>query len=317
MNLLKQINMQTVIKKIIFFCALLVASVALQAQTPTYLLKITNEVQTGPQDYQFEVFLLQTGTNAFELANLGFGIGFDTSILNGGSPTFTIVSPGSTFSDLNTLQQPTTVAPAGTGVSTGTRNVGGVTYRFMNVMARVNPGVGNGTIINNVDGGCAYPGTRVGLFQLHNSSPFRVNSTCKHVWSTAIGGGTILNTVINAYVGGIAVIVNVASSNQSYMAGQTPATCTQNIVLNPATSVEENNFSRDVSVYPNPSNDQFTISGVQPGNRLEIYNMTGEKVCDLKLNDQKETFSHSLNPGIYFLTVTDGKNMYRNKLIVQ
>jgi hypothetical protein len=219
-------------KRILLQLTLLI-SITAQAQIPSYLLKITNEFQTGPGDYEFDVFILHTGSETFELANIGFGIGFDTTILNGGTPTFSLVSAGPAYCDLNSSQQPNLLPPVGSGVSTATRNVGGVIYRFVNVAPRFNPGIGNGTIINIADSGCTHPGNRIGRFNLHNSVPFTANSTCKHVFSTAISAGGISNTVISAYVGGLAVSIGINANNQSYLAGQTPATCTQNIVLNP------------------------------------------------------------------------------------
>jgi hypothetical protein len=128
------------IKMMLPITFLLLVSIATQGQFPGYLLKITNEVQTGPEDYEFDVFILRTGSDPFELANVGFGIGFDTSILNGGTPLFTMVSATPSFSELNSSQQPILLPPVGSGVSTATRNMGGIIYRFVNVAPRFNPG---------------------------------------------------------------------------------------------------------------------------------------------------------------------------------
>ena len=53
-----------------------------QAQTPTYDMYITNQSQVDSKTYQFDVYLLRTGTNALEMAGMQFGIGMDTSITN-------------------------------------------------------------------------------------------------------------------------------------------------------------------------------------------------------------------------------------------
>jgi hypothetical protein len=315
-------------QKAFLFIALSVFACSAKAQTPTYLLKITNEQQTSPQDYLYDIFLLQTGSNPFELANTGIGIGFDTSILNGGDPTFTIVSPGSAYSELNAAQQPLNVGP-GTGVSTGTRNVGGVNYRFMNVLPRPGPGVGNGTIITNIDSGCGHPGTRVGRFQLHNSIPFRAGSSCKHVFSTAIGSGSIPNTTVSAYVGGLATTITNTASNQSYAAGQVPPTCTQNILLNAATLVSENPFlSSGLNVYPNPAlasgklNVFFNFS-VNKKYTLKVMDLLGKIMTEQTGIAQEEKNVHEVDldgfeKGFYLLSVgSEGAKTETKRIVIQ
>jgi hypothetical protein len=300
--------------KIILLLVLLISAFTMRAQNPTYLYKITNEVAVSTQDYQFDVFLLRTGATTLEVANTNMAVGFDTSILNGGTPTFTIINTGgpgtvagspNTWSEMNLAQYPTTVTPAGTGVSTGTRNTGGIIYRFMNVSARTSPGSGNGTVISNIDGGCTHPGTRIGRFQLHNSIPFKCNVTAKHIFSTVLGGGGISNQVLSAYVNTVATSINVASSNQSWLAGQTPSTCTQNIILNAcettcSVTASISNNSSPTCLGGNNGSVLVTLSG--PGtSSTSIYSLDGGPVNPASTNP----FTVSgLSAGVHSVVVT-------------
>jgi len=194
------------------------------ANAQTYELTISNETLVSAAVYQFDVYIKRTGTTDLELANIGFGIGFDITTLNGGTPSFSIVSPGSTYCDLLPAQQPATTT---IGAAIQTQVVGGVTYRYMNVVPRVNPGPGNGTHISNA-GSCPSNGMRIGRFQLTNSVAFAVNSTFKHIFSTTAGSGRA-NTIVSAYIGTVATQI----TNQAWHFGySTAGTCLQNILLN-------------------------------------------------------------------------------------
>ena len=213
----------TKIRMLMLFFAML--SFAMKADAQTYQLSISNETLVDPQTYQFDVYLKRTGATPFELANVGFGLGFDVATVGAGTLTFSIVSPGATFCEFtNSSQYPTTVTLS---TATQTNVVNTVTYRYMNIQPKSNPGAGSGSIMS-ATGSCPALGTRVGRFQLSNTVPFVSNTTFKHIFSTAAGPGRN-NTVVSAYVGTTATNVNVASSNLGY---NVAGTCLQNIVLN-------------------------------------------------------------------------------------
>lgn len=213
-------NTKVTIRLLMLFMALFALRFGSSAQV-TYELKISNENLVNPTTYQFDVYLKQTGTNEFQLANVGFGVGLDVSVVAGGTLTFSIVSG---FSELNAAQTPATVT---LGTAAQTQVVGGKTYRYMNVNARTNPGAGAGTIISST-GSCPANGTRVGRFQLVNTVPFAGGSQFNHVFSTAPGSGRN-NTVVSAYIGTTATVITNAASNFGW---NTANTCLQNIVLN-------------------------------------------------------------------------------------
>ena len=199
-----------------------------KAQTPTYEMGVTNEQlrdsSLSPfQIYQFDVYLLRTGSTPLELASMQFGLGFDVNVVNGGTLTFGIV-PGT--SELVAAEQPITFT---VGTATQTQVIGGITYRFLNQAARSGPGQGFGTIISNIKASCAAPGTRVGTYRLINSVHFTTNSQMNHVFSTTIGSGRT-NTLVAAYVG--TTNTTMASNNLGY---NSTGTCLTNLILNPST----------------------------------------------------------------------------------
>src|SRR5258708_632597 len=89
---------------ILFCCSLILLNA--KAQTPTFDCYITNDTFISPTVYQFDLYLLRTGTVAFEYAMGQFAIAIDTACVKGGTLTASIVS-GSCQLTVN--QCPTTV----------------------------------------------------------------------------------------------------------------------------------------------------------------------------------------------------------------
>ena len=76
-------------------------------------------------------------------------------------------------------------------------------------------------------------------------------------------------------------------------------------------------------IYPNPNSGDFAVKLDSPiGNQLEVemYNLQGEKLmtASFATNQQPYFFQlDSLNPGIYFLQITDGTATYMDKVVIQ
>jgi len=218
-----------------------------QAQAPTYELYVTNQSQVSSKVYKFDVYLRRTGDNALELAAIQFGLGFDTSIANGGTLTFSMDSGSS---QLGASQVPISFS---VGTTSQIRNVGGVIYRFMNQAGRTGPGAGSGTVISNSKTSCAAPGTRIGTYRLTNTVDFKAASTAKHVFSTSVGSG-ITNTVVTGYVSGVNTTLNGTSMNYNVA-----NTCDQNLSLNGCGVVATVSASSSVSCFGN-TDGSATIS---------------------------------------------------------
>ena len=184
------------------------------AQTPTFNLYITNEVQVSTTEYQFDIYLLRTGGTTFELANFQAGITVNPLVINGGTLTASVISGSTTL--LNTAQEP---APIKVSYS--------VVNNLFNISAGTPPGSGAGSIISNVDGGCTSPGTRIARFKITNTVAFASGSTMNHTYNFLLGAGKVATKVFG-YVGGLNTDITASGTLYAY---NTAGTCTQNIVL--------------------------------------------------------------------------------------
>jgi len=197
------------------------------AQNPTYELYVTNQSQVDSKTYQFDVYLLRTGTTDLVLYGVQFGLGIDTSITNGGSLSCFYVG-GST-------QLSSTQAAFTNQFVTTYFNVGGVVYRYFNQSAVAASTTSAATTISGVKNGCSSPGTRIGTYRLTNSVNFKPASTCKHFFSglTAASGRTA--TKVSAWVNGVVVDISAGTTNGASninYAYNTTGTCDQNLSLN-------------------------------------------------------------------------------------
>lgn len=90
--------------------------------------------------------------------------------------------------------------------------------------------------------------------------------------------------------------------------------------LDVVTGANEWSADKNFSIYPNPSNGIFTISGDKwqmTGGRLEIYNALGEKVFE-KENVSGNTCEiniGNLSDGIYFLKMISEGKIYEGKIV--
>jgi hypothetical protein len=73
-----------------------------------------------------------------------------------------------------------------------------------------------------------------------------------------------------------------------------------------------------VLIYPNPANNKFTISLSENSNySFEIYNSIGKIFSQGFFRNQTEINSLGWQSGMYFIRVTDGKNIWNEKIIKQ
>jgi len=107
----------------------------------------------------------------------------------------------------------------------------------------------------------------------------------------------------------------------SLNAGRSSGVLTINVV--PTTSIENNTLlnTATFNLFPNPSSNSITITTENFENNftIHIYDITGRLVKSEKENAGKETAIDisSIESGIYFLSVTDGKQTTTKKFIKQ
>ena len=123
------------------------------AQNPTYTCTFANDSIVAADAYEFDIYLLRTGSIPFELAQWQGGILYNNAIKNGGTLIASWV-PGSVDSQIVLKGQ------QNTAFNTATAGV-------IKIAAKLPSTSTDGAIISNVA-----PGSRVGRLRLVNSLPF-------------------------------------------------------------------------------------------------------------------------------------------------
>jgi len=87
-------------------------------------------------------------------------------------------------------------------------------------------------------------------------------------------------------------------------------------------SIDEKSFDKNLEIFPNPSNKEFTLSiknDMAPGGQLSIsvYNMMGVLVESMEAVETagEIKFGSSLSPGVYFVEMSDGVNEITKRII--
>ena len=187
-------------------------------QTPAYTCTLTNDTLTGGNVYEFDVYLLVTGTTPMQLGGIQLGFTYNNAVINGGTISATWV-PGSVDSVIAARGQ--------TNINFNTATAGLIK------VAAVLPsnGSGTGANISNIA-----PGTRVGRMRLTNSVPFTTPKLNINWNFNAVSPNyaTKLSAYIPATAGGINTDI-------------TDPTEYFNALANPATPVELTSFVSNVS----------------------------------------------------------------------
>lgn len=160
------------------------------AQNPTYTLDLRNDLQVSSTVYEFDIYLLRTGTTTFEYASGQYGILINPLIKNGGTISASIVAGSSDPALVATNQNPTSI---------GFNN----TSNAIMIAAKSPPTAGNGAIISNIS-----PGVRLCRVRISNTVDFgqyQPNLT----WTTT----SIYPTQVYAYVGGINTAITIHSNH--------------------------------------------------------------------------------------------------------
>ncbi len=91
-----------------------------------------------------------------------------------------------------------------------------------------------------------------------------------------------------------------------------------NYIVSFPTGINNQN-QNSISIYPNPTSDRATISGLREGNRIRVSNIMGVVVFDKTAQMDKEVVSlQGQRYGIYFITVSNADGIVgRYKLILK
>ncbi len=164
--------------------------------------------------------------------------------------------------------------------------------------------VSNGNIAVSVRGLAAYvTGTDVTFFATTNTS-----SANSIVTLTDASG-------YNGTLTGTPVTIATAPTNTAF----------RGIALAPetiVTGINTPNKSKEISIYPNPARSFFTISLPDEisnyQSQISVYDVMGRvQFTDKIVNTNLYTVNQVLSPGVYFVKVIAGRNVYQQKLVVQ
>ncbi|MCW5519705.1 T9SS type A sorting domain-containing protein [Aureitalea sp. L0-47] len=80
----------------------------------------------------------------------------------------------------------------------------------------------------------------------------------------------------------------------------------------------QDKFVKSLKLYPNPAKDQLTIFSLMKIDSFELANVSGQRVMQGKDDGNFSMLNVStLQPGMYFLTVTSGDLSHTTKVIIQ
>jgi hypothetical protein len=74
-----------------------------------------------------------------------------------------------------------------------------------------------------------------------------------------------------------------------------------------------------INIYPNPTSGKITVSGLEPGNRIRIYNILGANLRDIVTTRSEEFISlEGQSEGVYFVVVSNDDTVIgRYKLVIK
>lgn len=167
----------------------------LKAQNPTYLCELRNDVQVDATTYEFDIYLLRTGSTVFELAAIQHGIYINSGIIPaGGVLTAAIVAGSSELSGTN--------IPSNANISIANSNPN----KTIKITGNAYPGSGSGSIISEVS-----PGTRYARIRVTCSLPFVALSKANLIWS--FSNPPSWPSKVQAYVSGLPVNITVQAGH--------------------------------------------------------------------------------------------------------
>jgi len=81
-------------------------------------------------------------------------------------------------------------------------------------------------------------------------------------------------------------------------------------------AVNEISFENYVSIYPNPTNGEFTVYGLRSTVELSVYNVYGEKVYSQIVNSKSNIVYLDVTSGIYFMKIISDKKIVNKKIVI-
>jgi hypothetical protein len=138
--------------------------------------------------------------------------------------------------------------------------------------------------------------------------------TSPYTYAWAPGGGT--KATMSNLSAGIYTIV-VTDKNNCSVTITPDLTCqeiTEHAAQDNSTQTNCCGTMENIALYPNPSNGQFTIAGLEPGQIIELYDYSGRKITSASASDVTMQLSISNQPnGIYLIRILDMNGNFVNQ----
>ena len=81
--------------------------------------------------------------------------------------------------------------------------------------------------------------------------------------------------------------------------------------------LEDNVDAAHISVFPNPTNDQFTIEGTTQISSIRVIDLGGRTMMTLKPTPSNVYSINGLTAGTYFVVISDGKSEFSTRIVKQ
>jgi hypothetical protein len=176
----------------------------------------------------------------------------------------------------------------------------------------------------------AYEGEVADYLAYVTSSVYTVNQKVLSISSTSITEATLVTTFLGNLVpatGATTMVVDAAGNQHSgdINAGDQLKVTAANGVTTAYYSIEVNvesveELSSDaINIFPNPSSGKITVSGLESGYRVRIYNILGAGILDMVAYQSDEFISlENQSAGVYYIVVTNEDTIVgRYKLILK
>jgi len=277
---------------------------------------VTITAGAGPFTYSWSTIPVQS-TDTAKILSTGT---YTVSVNNAGNcpATATVIITQPSALELNA----TAIATTCNGVCNGSATVipkGGTssyTYLWSDNSSGTSASIsglcqGNYSVTVRDANGCTHDTTvtvtqPIALLDLHDS--VADNGSCNGIAAVTVAGGTSPYSYLWA-TGNQTSDTIKGQCQGTYCCTITDANkCTLNtcVTVNLFTGINNILNPSSVSIYPDPNTGNFTITGILPGEVIELYDCTGQKINRTTVDHASFNFDISEKPdGIYFIKVLD------------
>ena len=188
------------------------------------------------------------------------------------------------------------------------------------IIATIGNGISTGNIIVYSENGSAISSTPLTI------NTYTLSVSISGIQLTANHSGTSaanyqwINCVTNSPISGAQAPTFSPTQNGIYAVSVSENTCTitSECLVISSLEVDDLEVESTVSIYPNPSNGQFTLISEIPTDKvLRIIDFSGKEIYNARTSSTNETFSiEHLNAGTYIIEINSNTTRIVQKLIV-